>query len=101
MRSTASASVSVTVLSLTATGLVEARLAASPFTVTAKSAAAGTEPAASSSARSKVMVTVEPLTTGREGVGGLLVTGSLVKSSAKLPAASWIFLSSPPALAWA
>ena len=99
MRNTAEAKVSVTVLSLTATGSVSARLTASPFTVTAKSVAAGTEAAASSSAPLKVMVSVEPLTAAEETIGAL-ATGSLVKSAATLAPGSWIFLVSPPALDW-
>ena len=100
--SAATASVSVTTEPLTATGSVSARLTASPPTVTAKSVAAGTEPASSSSAPSKVMARVEPLTAAEEKAGGgLLVTDWLLKSAAKWPAGSWIFLASPPALAWA
>ena len=97
MRSTASASVSVTVLSLTATGFVSARPAASPFTVTVKSVAAGTE--LSSSATLKVTVSVEPLTAAEENAGAL-ATGSLVKSAAMLASGSWIFLTLPPAWDW-
>ena len=86
MRSTASASVSVTVVPLTATGSVSARSAASPPTVTAKSLAAGTEPAASSSAPSKVTVSVEPVTAAEENTGRvLLVTCLLPKLGAALP----------------
>ena len=84
--STAAARVSVTLRPLTATGPVAARLAAAPFTVTAKSVAAGTERAASSSATSKVMVRVESLTAAEEKTGGvLLVTGLLLKADTALP----------------
>ena len=81
-----SASVSVTVVSLTATGFVSARLTVSPPTVTAKSLAAGTEPAASSSAPSKVMVSVEPLTAAEEKAGGVwLATDLRWKEATRLP----------------
>ena len=76
MRSTASASVSVTVEPLTATGSVSARSASSPPTVTAKSPAAGSEPAASSRPPSKVTVSWSPFTAAEENAGGVLfVTG--------------------------
>ena len=82
--STASARVSVTVEPLTATGSVSAKSAASLFTVTAKSVAAGTEPW--SRPPSKVTVSVEPLTAAEEKTGGvLLVASSLVKDATSLP----------------
>ena len=84
--STASASVSSTVLPLTATGSVSARLAAVPPTATAKSVAAGSEPASVASPPSKVTVSVAPFTAAEENAGGvLLVSAPKMKSAALLP----------------
>ena len=94
-RRTASASVSVTVEPLTATGFVSARLTALPFTVTAKSVPAGFEPAASSRPPSKVIVSSSPSTAAEEKAGGvLLVTAQpalMGVGGTRLPERSLIF----------
>ena len=98
-RSTLSARISLTLLPPTLTGLVAARLTVSPPTVTAKSAAAGTEPSAASRPPSKVTVSVLPLTAAEEKAGGLLLVADLVKPPAALPERS-CSESAPARLAW-
>ena len=75
-RRTAFASVSVTVELLTATGLVSARSAAFPPTVTAKSPPAGSEPASVARSPSKVISSSSPFAAAEENAGGVLFVTS-------------------------
>ena len=85
-RSTGAARVSVTALPATTTGLVSARSAALPPTVTVKSPAAGREPASVARPPSKVIVSAARFTDADENTGGvLLVTVRSEKPAAAFP----------------
>ena len=87
----------MTALPATTTGLVSARSAALPPTVTVKSSGAGTEPASVASSPSNVIVSAARFTVADENTGGvLLVTAWSAKPAAALPVRS---CSSVPAFA--